>query len=194
LEEIKFLTLSWDEIYEELILLAEKILASNFYPHYIVGVARGGWMTARILSDLLSNPNTGNVRCELYESFGKMRERASVTQPISIDITDKTILVCDDVADSGRSLIAVADHLRSKKPKEVRIATIHIKPHTKFSPDYFVGETERWIIYPWERRETINDMIEKYDVKLTSRQLSKRTKIKKSFIDKFLEWDKKYRR
>ena len=123
-----------------------------------------------------------------------MRERASVTQPISIDITDKTVLVCDDVADSGRSLIAVADHLRSKKPKEVRIATIHIKPHTKFSPDYYVGETEKWIIYPWERRETINDVIKNYDVKLTSRQLSKRTKIDKRFIDKFLEWDKKYRK
>jgi len=36
-------------------------------------------------------------------------------------------------------------------------------------------------------------MIEKYDVKLTSRQLSKRIKIEKRFLDKFLEWDKKNR-
>jgi hypoxanthine phosphoribosyltransferase len=194
LETIEFLTLSWDEIYDKLMVLAEKILASNFLPHVIVGIARGGWITARIMSDLLSNPTTGNVRCELYEHLGVMRGKAAVTQPISVDITNKVILLCDDVADSGGSLEATAEHLRSKNPKEIRSATIHRKPHTRFSPDYFVEETKKWIIYPWERRETINDMIEKFNVKPDSRVLAKRTKIEKHFIDKYLEWDKKYRR
>jgi hypoxanthine phosphoribosyltransferase len=194
IETIEFLTLSWDEIYDELILLAEKILADNFVPHVIVGIARGGWPIGRIMSDLLSNPTTGNVRCELYESIGEMKEKATVTQPISIDITDKVILLCDDVADSGGSLEATAEHLRSKNPREIRSATIHRKPHTRFSPDYYVSETDKWIIYPWERRETINEMIEKFSTKLSPRQLAKRTKIEKRFIDKFLEWEKKYRR
>ena len=194
LEKIDFLTLSWDEIYDELMLLAEKILADNFVPHVIVGIARGGWPIGRIMSDLLSNPTTGNVRCELYEHLGAMRSKAAVTQPISIDITDKVILLCDDVADSGGSLEATAEHLRSKNPKEIRSATIHRKPHTRFSPDYFVSETEKWIIYPWERRESINDLIEKFNIKPNSRVLSRLTKINKNFIDKFLEWEKKYRR
>lgn len=194
METIEFLTPSWDEIYDQLIILADKILASNYNPHYIVGIARGGWITARIMSDLLSNPNTGNVRCEVYESFGEMKERASVTQPVSIDISDKIILLCDDVADSGGSFIAVTEHLRLKNPKEIRSAAIHTKPQSKFSPDYFVAETSKWIIYPWERRETINDMLKKFDINLNSRKLSKRTNIEKKFIDRFLEWDKNYRR
>ena len=63
---LEFEVPTWNQIYEMLLDLAEKIFKSGFKPEIIVGVSRGGWPPARVLSDLLENPNLTNVRAEFY--------------------------------------------------------------------------------------------------------------------------------
>jgi len=46
----------WDQVYAMLLDLALRIRKSGFKADLIVGVSRGGWAPARILSDLLENP------------------------------------------------------------------------------------------------------------------------------------------
>ncbi|MCK4440101.1 hypothetical protein KAU85_03865, partial [Candidatus Bathyarchaeota archaeon] len=56
-QELEFEIPTWKQIYNMLLNLAEKIRKNGFKPDIIVGVSRGGWPPARVLSDLLGNPN-----------------------------------------------------------------------------------------------------------------------------------------
>jgi len=155
LPEPKYIAPSWDEIYDLMLGLGRKVKESGFKPDVIVGVSRGGWPPARIMSDLLSNPNLANMKVEFYKDIGVRSKRPRITQQVTADVQNKKVLVVDDVADSGLSLRAVRNHLRHKSTDEVRVCTIYYKPHSIYTPDYFAKKTSSWIIFPWERLETL---------------------------------------
>jgi hypoxanthine phosphoribosyltransferase len=69
------------------------------------------------------------------------------------------VLVVDDVSDSGNSLIEVKKYVLEKGVSAVKIATLHHKPWSLFKPDYYAEEVDKWIIYPWESRESIKDLV-----------------------------------
>ena len=152
---------SWDEIYTMLVNLADKIKKDRFKPDVIVGVSRGGWPPARVLSDLLENPELANVKVEFYVGVNETKKEPVITQPISVPVKNKKVLVVDDVADTGRSLLLVRQHLLENGAKEVKVATIYYKPWSKIIPDYYERETNCWIVFPWERRETVRNVLEK---------------------------------
>jgi len=151
---------SWDEIYDMLLDQAIRIKESGFQPDLIVGVSRGGWIPGRILSDLLGNPHTANVKIEFYVGIGQTARKPIVTQPISEDISKKRILVVDDVADTGESLLVALDHVHERHAGEIKTVTVYHKPHSKFKPDFYAVSTPNWIIFPWERVETTQLLIE----------------------------------
>jgi len=162
LENIEFEAPTWSQIYLMLIKLARQIKKSSFKPEVIVGVSRGGWPPARILSDLLDNPNLANVKVEFYVGVAETREEPILTQPVSVDVKGKNVLIVDEVADTGKSLQLIRSHLLEMGAKEVKIATIYHKPWSSVRPDYSVKETSRWIVFPWEIRETIRKLVNKF--------------------------------
>jgi len=151
---------SWDRVYEMLMDMALQIRKSGFNPHIIVGVSRGGWAPGRILSDLLENTHTVNVKIEFYVGIGKTAGKPIVTQPIGEDISGKRVLVVDDVSDTGKSLKVAMEHMLEKGAAGVKTATIYFKPHSTFKPDYFADSTANWIIFPWERLEVTKLLIQ----------------------------------
>lgn len=160
-EEVVYEVPSWDYLHHLLINLADKIKQSNFKPDIIIGVARGGWPPARILSDLLDNPNIASIKVEFYLDIYKTMEAPAITQYPDVDIRNKRILVVDDVADSGRSLQLVRSWLLEKGASEVRICTIYYKPWSVIKPDYYAKETKAWVIFTWEIKESIKKIAKK---------------------------------
>jgi hypothetical protein len=59
-----------------------------------------------------------------------------------------SVLLVDDVSDSGRTLALVLAMLR-ESAAEVRCATLYTKPRTVLIPDYTWRETDDWIVFPW---------------------------------------------
>lgn len=78
---------------------------------------------------------------------------------MSTDVKGLSALLADDVADTGSSLILARDHVLSAGAKEVRIATLYYKPWSRIKPEYYVAETDAWIIFPHEIRETIEKLV-----------------------------------
>lgn len=156
----KYVAPGWDQIYCMLLDLALEIRRSGFKADLIVGVSRGGWAPARILSDLLDNARTANMKIEFYTGLGKTAAKPRVTQPISESISGKTALVVDDVSDTGKSLKAATEHLLGNGAVSVKTVTVYFKPHSIFKPDYFADTTSDWIIFPWERLEATRFLIE----------------------------------
>ncbi len=152
---MRFIAPTWEEIYTQSILLAGKIRDNTETPDCIIGISRGGLVLARIMSDLLDIQTVYIVKCEYYSDVGKTNRKPRITQGIPGDIERKRILIVDDVADTGESLIEIKKYLSSKKPKSLKVATLYIKPWSKILPDFNVGRTSSWIVFPWELHETI---------------------------------------
>ena len=67
------------------------------------------------------------------------------------------LLIVDDVFDSGRSIDALIKQLeklsRKNMPMDVRIACPWYKPKNTLVdivPDYYVHETDEWLVFPHE--------------------------------------------
>jgi len=159
--ELKFEVPTWDQIYFMLLDLADRIRKDRFEPDIIVGVSRGGWPPARVLSDLLGNPNLANVRAEFYLGVAETKVEPSLTQPVSVEVAGKGVLIVDEVADTGHSLKLVKEHIVEEGANEVKIATIYYKPWSIVRPDYYSKETSDWIVFPWEVKETVRKIIKK---------------------------------
>jgi uncharacterized protein len=156
---LKFEAPSWNRIYDMLLDLAGRIRKDVFKPDIIVGISRGGWPPARVLSDLLSNPNVANVRAEFYLGIAETGSEPTLTQPVSVKTRGKKILIVDEVADTGKSLKMVRKHIVQEGAREVRTVTVYYKPWSVVRPDYFAKETSDWIVFPWEIKETLRKII-----------------------------------
>ena len=159
--ELKFEVPTWNQIYNMLLNLAEKIRKNGFKPDIIVGVSRGGWPPARVLSDLLDNPNLANAKAEFYLGVAETKMEPTLTQPVSVAVADKKVLIVDEVADTGKSLKLVKEHIIKEGACDVKIATVYYKPWSIIVPDYYGKETSRWIVFPWEIKETIRKIVKK---------------------------------
>jgi hypoxanthine phosphoribosyltransferase len=160
--KLEFIIPTWNEIDELLFGLTDKVQQDCYEPDAIVGVSRGGWPPARVMSDLLEIPEVANVKAEFYCGISETKGEPLITQPVSMPVKDKKLLVVDDVVDSGKSLRLVRTHLKEKDAADVKIAVIYYKPWSVISPDYYEIETEAWIIFPWEKNETVRNIVELY--------------------------------
>lgn len=70
--------------------------------------------------------------------------------PLSRDFFDYKIeetLVVDDIADTGITLQKVGNACLT--------ATLYYKPHSTVMPTFYIRETTKWIVFPWERYDEI---------------------------------------
>ncbi len=152
---------TWNQVYEMLLGLADKIDADEFQPDIIVGVSRGGWLPARVLSDLLENPYITSVGVEFYVGIDQTNSEPRLTQPIQVQIFERKVLLVDDVVDTGKSVVLIRDHLSRQKVKETRILALYYKPWSLVRPDYYSKETCNWIVFPWDVKETLVKLAKK---------------------------------
>ena len=175
LEKLDFEIPSWEKIHRLILKLSDDIQKSNFKPDIIVGMARGGWVPARIISDCLGNPQLANVSVEFYEHLGETKSKPTIKQPISVSVRSKKILLVDDVVDTGKSAKLVETHLKNNGASKIKIASVYYKPWSIVIPEYFQKETKLWIIFPWEIKESVKKVVEKFqDENITRDDIKKR--------------------
>ena len=157
----RYLHLTWMDVQRLSEKLADQIAESGFRPDIIVAVSRGGFDPARILSDELNIRSLASLQVIYYAGIRERNDKPQVKYPLNADISGLNVLVVDDVADSGNSLKVVKEYIDSLGPRVVKMATLHHKPWSTFEPDFYAESVDKWIIYPWEPRESIEDIREK---------------------------------
>ena len=188
--EAEFEAPTWNQIYVMLLRQAEKIRRSGFKPDIIVGVTRGGWIPARVLSDLLEISDLATIGIEFYLGVAETRNEPVLTQSVSEVVEGKKALLVDDVVDSGKSLRLAKKHILQQGALEVRITTIYCKSFSVTKPDYYEKETSRWVVFPWETKETVRKIVEKHAAESAiAVETAKLVKagLPKQLVEKFLE-------
>jgi len=180
-----------------LIDLARRVKDSGFRPDLIIGVSRGGWAPARIMSDLLENANTASIRIEFYLAPGVTARKPVISQAIMVPVKGVNVLVVDDVSDTGESLKVAVEHLDVCGAKAIKTATLYYKPQSIFKPDFFIVQTEQWIIFPWERLENTRRLLDEAEKKGKSLSSVRETLtgagIEGSLVEKLIEYARLYR-
>jgi hypoxanthine phosphoribosyltransferase len=145
-------------------LLAEQIYASGFRPNFIVGVWRGGAPVGIAVQEYLEYKGLESdhiaIRTSSYYGIDQHDKDVRVhglQYIIDRANHDDHLLIVDDVFDSGRSITAVLRELKEKSrrnlPETIRIACPWFKPkknQTEVIPDYYVHETDQWLVFPHE--------------------------------------------
>ncbi len=154
--------LDFDDIYNYAHQTAAKIKESDFQPDVIVGIARGGWIHARIQCDLLGVKELFSVKIDHWGVTATKDGKAKLTCPLTGDVTGKKVLVVDDITDTGESLTMAVEHVKECGPAEVRSATLMHIAGSKFVPDFYgVEVTWAWEIFPWNFYEDLTALIKK---------------------------------
>lgn len=138
--------------------LAQSVADSGWVPDVVVAVARGGLVPGGAVSYALGTKGVGTLNIEFYTDIGQTLDAPRVLPPLmdTGELRGQRVLVVDDVADSGRTLVLVAE-LLATCGGDVRTAVLYTKPTSCVKPDYTWRETDRWITFPWSALPPILD-------------------------------------
>jgi hypoxanthine phosphoribosyltransferase len=102
-------------------------------PLFLV-VLNGAFMFASDLMKKVTIPcQISFVKLASYQgtgSTGKMKELIGLNE----DITDRTVVVVEDIVDTGFTMEKIISTLQAKHPKEIRVATFFHKPEALQRP------------------------------------------------------------
>ena len=142
--------LSYTEFGSAVIDLAHQIRNSQFQPEIVLSIARGGFFLGAALGYALGVKNSFTMSVEFYSGIEERLPMPVVLPPVpnKVDLKGATVLIADDVADSGETLRLVQDFWRGTV-KEARTVVLYEKPRSVVKPDYVWRKTEKWIEFPW---------------------------------------------
>jgi uncharacterized protein len=149
----------WEEIDRWVAEVARRVRAAKRAPETIVGLARGGWVPARLLCDQLGVKRLVSLRAQHWGVTATRDGSARLTEGLSSAVRGESVLVVDDITDTGESLALAAEHLGAAGPARVESATLLHIGHSKFVPTYFAEEIPRtawvWVVFPWNYWEDL---------------------------------------
>ncbi|MCI4366745.1 MAG: phosphoribosyltransferase [Thermoplasmata archaeon] len=133
--------------------LAGQIRRADAVPETLVALTRGGWVPARMVADRLGIRRLLAVRAQHWGVTARPDGKAELTEGLAHPIAGQSVLVVDDIADTGESLRLAVDHVRSAGPASVQSATCLCIAHAKFRPTYVAEEIPSgawvWVVFPW---------------------------------------------
>ena len=153
-----------EELLRDSFLLASNILQSGFRPDYIVGIWRGGTPVGIAVQEFLDYAGVETDHIAIRTSHYTGIDQTTLNVQVhglgylirKVNKQD-TLLIVDDVFDTGMSVEAVISELSKRTrlymPGDIRIATPWYKPSknkTERVPNYFIHETAQWLVFPHE--------------------------------------------
>ena len=135
---------TYEQLTEDMRILAEKIRPYDF--QMIIPVTRGGLPPACHLGYLLNIKNYQTLCLNSYQGYEQCEIDVIRVPEIDESIPKEKILVVDSMVDKGTTLAAAKKILGD----QVKFLTIHLKPFSTEQPDFYLHETSKWVVYPWD--------------------------------------------
>jgi len=152
-----------DQLLEDSFKLAWSVYESGFRPNYIVGVWRGGAPIGIAVQEFLEvlGVSSDHIAIRTSHYSGIDQHYASVkvyglNYVIRQLESEDSLLIVDDVHDTGLSIQQIINDLKTackKNTPEIKVATPYFKPtknKTDRKPDFYLHETDEWLVFPHE--------------------------------------------
>ena len=173
--------ISEEDLLNDAFKLGVQIYNSGFRPSFVVGLWRGGSSVGIYVQECLQYLGVETDHIAIRTSYSgvadypemaanpKTRIRVHGTQYLleSLNADDRLLLV-DDVFSSGQTFDVVTSRLKQRlkrnMPENTKTATIWARSSDNSNarrPDYYLHETESWLVLPYELSGLSSDEIEK---------------------------------
>ena len=157
-----------DDFLRDSFQLAASICAAGFQPDFLVGLWRGGSAVGIAVQEGLDylGIKTDHIAIRTsYQGAPSYSEMVGKADSIRVHglqyllenlCSHHSMLIVDDVYSTGSSVRAVIEQLAKKTrrnlPQDIRIATVWYRPtdRTLRVPDFYVHETDDWLVLPYE--------------------------------------------
>jgi hypoxanthine phosphoribosyltransferase len=172
--------ISEEDLLNDAFKLGVQIYNSGFRPSFVVGLWRGGSSVGIYVQECLQYLGVETDHIAIRTSYSgvadypqmaanpKTRIRVHGTQYLleSLNADDRLLLV-DDVFSSGQTFDVVTSRLKQRlkrnMPENTKTATIWARSGDNSNarrPDYFLHETDSWLVLPYELSGLSSDEIE----------------------------------
>ncbi|MBS3798280.1 MULTISPECIES: phosphoribosyltransferase [unclassified Pseudoalteromonas] len=152
------------QLLEDSFRVAAQVYEDGFRPDFIIGIWRGGAPIGIAVQEYYDYKGIDTdhiaVRTSSYYGIGKQSKEIKVHglhYIIENANANNSLLIVDDVFDSGRSIYALkeklAELMRLNLPQDIRVACPYYKPkNTKvpMKPDYYIHDSDEWLVFPHE--------------------------------------------
>lgn len=156
---------TWESVHDKSLELAHMIeadcVAGGEKFDVMLAVPRGSYYPVNIVSRELGFGSTDLLHASLSSyavgETEREREFRLGQMPTPQEVAGRDILIIEEVCDTGHTLSYLYGLLELAGAGLVRTGVLHYKPgktETNFVPDWFVHQTDQWIVYPWEPYET----------------------------------------
>ena len=163
-----------EDLLKDSFQLAWNVYKSGYVPNYIIGVWRGGAPIGIAVQEFLSFLDIKSdhiaIRTSYYSGIDNKKEKVQVyglNYVIRKLESHDRLLIVDDVHDTGHSIEQVINDIKTackKNTPEIKVATPYFKPEknlTNNKPDFYIHETDKWLVFPHELEGLTIDEIEK---------------------------------
>ena len=157
-----------DDLLRDSFQLAANIFEAGFRPDFLVGLWRGGSAVGIAVQEGLDYFGVKTDHIAIRTSYTGARSYSEMIRKgdnirvhglqylLENLCSHHSMLIVDDVYSTGSSVNAVLRQLAQKTrrnlPRDIRVATVWYRPTEKTlrTPEYFVHETNDWLVLPYE--------------------------------------------
>ena len=141
------------------------MLDEEFTPTYLIALWRGGTDVGKAVHEYLTyhgvkTKHTAIGTSGYVDGINNRKKQVDVQDMSQILRTingDDSLLILDDVYDTGLSIskfiLELRIQARRNAPQKIKVGTVWYKPEknlTERVPDYFIHETNQWVMFPHE--------------------------------------------
>jgi len=149
----KRLVISWKE-YGRIVKNLAKKVEDKFVPDCIIGNSKGGCIIGGTIAAILRK-DFYPIRISRRIKDEVVFKKPEISTILLTNITSKKILLVDDIAVSGETIIIAKEILKKKGPKEIKTLTL-ARHKNSFVPDFCGLTSNDCIVFPWDRWVYIN--------------------------------------
>jgi xanthine phosphoribosyltransferase len=137
----------FEEFFEDVKKIAYEVKPYKF--DAFLAIARGGMTFGHFLAHALDTRELYALNSIHYEGSKKLEHVKIFNIP---DLSHaKSVLVLEDIADSGETLMEITKTLKKLYPDmDIKIATLFYKKTSIVRPDFFAKEATEWIEFLWD--------------------------------------------
>lgn len=145
--------LSWGEFDRQVQAVAREA-ARSFKPEAVVGLVHGGVFVGGALASAL--------KAEFFPVRISRRSRdtgraSRVNDDMPKELVGRRVLIVDDVASSGDSLIFATKLAKARGVKAIKSAALVARPG-RFQPDFFALTSDDFFVFPWDYQVVVDDV------------------------------------
>ena len=166
-----------DQLLLDSFRLAKKVYDSGYEPDFILALWRGGTPIGVAIHEFFDYKDMKIDHLAIRASRYVDRKESTDIYIQSVESLKEKLknhtklLVVDDIFDRGHTLNAVIKEIYSisNNSKEIRTGTVYYKPdknETDIDPDYYIHETNKWVVFPHELEELSDQEIKQKNPEL----------------------------